>query len=307
MPDTEVFTAEGLEEDTIFLPQPPDSRARGKRKVSASLMIPESARQKAIATRFAVICRQQSKAPGCWCHQRRMASLPRGLVLVLDFDGDEGDGLPYYYAHVKPAPEENTETSIHSPSAAPVASAPSHPPIAPALRISSAPSQPPTDPTPQASPAFSHPSTDYVGELLDKYTTCFCLDQTNTELALSGFGVRMRALFQAQPLPLSLEFQVLREIESAEKGSRTLLACNHRKNKRLYLRAWLLLKMSTKWREEGPEVDMFAELRSHLQHMREQPLSEWDPEDEYCALIAFKHAMSCSGSIASYVALPPEL
>ena len=52
-----------------------------------------------------------------------MASLPRGLVLDLDFDGDEGDGLPYYYAHVKPAPEENTETSIHSPSAAPVPSA----------------------------------------------------------------------------------------------------------------------------------------------------------------------------------------
>lgn len=52
-----------------------------------------------------------------------MASLPRGLALDLDFDGDEGEGLPYYYAHVKPTPEGNTETSVHSPSAAPVPSA----------------------------------------------------------------------------------------------------------------------------------------------------------------------------------------
>lgn len=38
-----------------------------------------------------------------------------------------------------------------------------------------------------------------------------------------------------------------------------------------------------------PKVDMFAELRSHLQHLREEPRSEWDPEDEYRALIASKH------------------
>ncbi|RLL95781.1 hypothetical protein CFD26_102654 [Aspergillus turcosus] len=96
---------------------------RASNLTTAFYGIPESARQKAIATRFAVTCRQQSKAPGYWCHRRRMASLPRGLVLDLDFDGDEGDGLPYYYAHVKQAPEENTETSIHSASAAPAPSA----------------------------------------------------------------------------------------------------------------------------------------------------------------------------------------
>ncbi|KAF4241792.1 hypothetical protein CNMCM6805_000442 [Aspergillus fumigatiaffinis] len=51
-----------------------------------------------------------------------------GWVLDLDYDGDEGAGLPYYYARVKPASEEVTEMSIDSPSTAPVPSAPSHPP-----------------------------------------------------------------------------------------------------------------------------------------------------------------------------------
>ncbi|GFG04347.1 hypothetical protein IFM61392_03273 [Aspergillus lentulus] len=90
-----------------------------------------------------------------------------GWVLDLDYLGDEGDGLPYYHARVKPAPEEDTETSIHSPSPAPVLPAPSHPPAVIALQIPSAPSQPPTDPTPQASPASFHPAAEYDGELLD--------------------------------------------------------------------------------------------------------------------------------------------
>ncbi|KAF4167120.1 hypothetical protein CNMCM6936_005648 [Aspergillus lentulus] len=49
---------------------------------------------------------------------------------ILDYDGDEGDDLPYYYARVKPASEEQNEMSIDSPSTAPVSSAPSHPPTA---------------------------------------------------------------------------------------------------------------------------------------------------------------------------------
>ncbi|GFF81342.1 hypothetical protein IFM47457_05434 [Aspergillus lentulus] len=53
-----------------------------------------------------------------------------GWVLSLDYDGDEGDDLPYYYARVKPASEEQNEMSIDSPSTAPVSSAPSHPPTA---------------------------------------------------------------------------------------------------------------------------------------------------------------------------------
>lgn len=54
MPDTEVFTAEGLEEDTIFLAQPPDSHARGKRKVWASLMSPSTSISSSLAKVLAV-------------------------------------------------------------------------------------------------------------------------------------------------------------------------------------------------------------------------------------------------------------
>lgn len=54
MPHTEVFTAEGLEENTIFLPQPPDSLARGKRKVWASLMSPPSSISSSLVNVLAV-------------------------------------------------------------------------------------------------------------------------------------------------------------------------------------------------------------------------------------------------------------
>ncbi|KAG2024394.1 hypothetical protein GB937_004051 [Aspergillus fischeri] len=56
--------------------------------------------------------------------------LEDGWVLDLDYDGDEGDELPYYYPRVKPATEEDTEMSIDPPSTAPVSSAPSHTPTA---------------------------------------------------------------------------------------------------------------------------------------------------------------------------------
>lgn len=38
---------------------------------------------------------------------------------------------------------------------------------------------------------------------------------------------------------------------------------------------------------KGPKVDMFAELQSHLQRTRGVPLSEWEPEEKACAVIAF--------------------
>jgi hypothetical protein len=38
----------------------------------------------------------------------------------------------------------------------------------------------------------------------------------------------------------------------------------------------------------GPEVDIFAELRCHIQRMRDVPLSEWEPEEKASAIISFK-------------------
>ncbi|RHZ43366.1 uncharacterized protein CDV56_100183 [Aspergillus thermomutatus] len=86
---------------------------------------------------------------------------------------------------------------------------------------------------------------------------------------------------------LSLEFQVLRAIESAEKEGRTLLG--HYPSEEQKALSQGLVALEDVYELEGPEVDMFAELRSHLQHMRDEPLSEWGLEDKNCALIAFKH------------------
>ncbi|GIJ82616.1 hypothetical protein Asppvi_001125 [Aspergillus pseudoviridinutans] len=41
-------------------------------------------------------------------------------------------------------------------------------------------------------------------------------------------------------------------------------------------------------KRSGHEVDILAELRLHLERMREEPLSEWEPEAKKLAVIAFK-------------------
>jgi hypothetical protein len=97
-----------------------------------------------------------------------MASLPRGLVLDLNFDGDEGDGFPYYYAHVKPAPGRKHRDlySLAQRCTSGVCSIPSSncPCITDILGTLSA-----SDRVYAADVAgVSHPGTEYDGELLDK-------------------------------------------------------------------------------------------------------------------------------------------
>ncbi|GIJ99048.1 hypothetical protein Aspvir_001172 [Aspergillus viridinutans] len=36
---------------------------------------------------------------------------------------------------------------------------------------------------------------------------------------------------------------------------------------------------------KGPEGDMSTDIRWHLQRMREEPLSEWEPEEKNCAIL----------------------
>ncbi|KAN0072113.1 AAA domain containing protein [Elaphomyces granulatus] len=74
---------------------------------------------------------------------------------------------------------------------------------------------------------------------------------------------------------LSIEAHVVRATEAAKQEDQIALLKGH-------------ISFEDVVEFKGPEVDMFEELHSHLNHMKIEPISEWQQEDKSKSLIAFK-------------------
>lgn len=77
---------------------------------------------------------------------------------------------------------------------------------------------------------------------------------------------------------LSLEHHVLREIDMAKGTGRALPTYYPSENQEALSRGFICFYDVVRF--EGPEVDMFDRLHSHLQHIRKEPLGEWKSEGQ---------------------------
>ncbi|RJE20389.1 hypothetical protein PHISCL_07285 [Aspergillus sclerotialis] len=101
---------------------------------------------------------------------------------------------------------------------------------------------------------------------------------------------------------LSHEFQALREMEAALAEGRPLMGRYPSQEQRDISKG--LANLADVTDMQGPEVDMFQELRSRLEHIKAEPLSQWDPELKSNALIAFKQTdiiVSTNNNLASNI------
>ncbi|PIG81517.1 hypothetical protein AARAC_010557 [Aspergillus arachidicola] len=86
----------------------------------------------------------------------------------------------------------------------------------------------------------------------------------------------------------SLEYHILREIDMVKETGRA--EPSHYPSEDQKELSKRLICFDDVVCFEGPEVDMFDRLHSHLQHISEEPLGEWKSDFNKNALIAFNNA-----------------